>query len=109
MGFATGLGAAAIPAAAGGWVVPSGSSGLPASFGGDSVLTALTPGQTVLPLDERPSAIADRLASKIDGMQAGGDTHIHNNTFNITSFSPKDTVDPVNKALRLGGGRLRTS
>src|SRR5581483_1149234 len=40
-----------IPRAAGGWIVPAAAGGwsLPSSFGSDRVLSALTPGEMVLP------------------------------------------------------------
>lgn len=55
-----------VPAAAGGWA-------LPRNFGTDSILSALTPGETVLPASERPSQISKAL----QGGQAGGDMHLH--------------------------------
>lgn len=91
----------------GGWVVPAaanGSPGLPSSFGQDSVLSALEPDEMVLPKGERPSAIAEEMAAN-----GGGGNHYHGPTYNISvqAFSPKDSVDAINKALRLGGGRIK--
>lgn len=99
-------GGGVVPRARGGWIVPAAANGMPAlpgSFGTDSVLAALTPGETVLPADERPSMIADNLANSMAG------TTVHNHYYQntITALSPKDAVDAVNKAMRLGGGRLR--
>jgi hypothetical protein len=63
-----------IPAAASGWMVPAAAGGwkLPPRFGTDTVPAALTPGETVLPVGERPSMIAKALQGS---MGAGGDTH----------------------------------
>ena len=58
-----------VPAAAGGWA-------LPASFGSDRVMTALTPGETVLPVGEKPSHIAAAVRDAI-GQSGRGDVHMH--------------------------------
>ena len=62
-----------VPAASSGWVVPAASRGfsLPSSFGSDTVLSALTPGETVLPT--KYSGVLDRLA----GGGGTGDVHVH--------------------------------
>ncbi len=96
----------------GGIVVPAAAAGfsLPRNFGTDSVMAALTPGETVLPVGERPSAIAEALAG---GRGAGG------HTFNIApggmildgpSFSRymqregRDAILAVVKRAMLPGG-----
>jgi hypothetical protein len=66
-----------VPAAAGGWVVPAAAGGwqLPASkFGTDSVMTALTPGEMVLP--KHLSEGFQKLFGG-GGGPGGGDLHVH--------------------------------
>lgn len=57
-----------VPAAAGGWALPS-------SFGTDRVMAALTPGETVLPVGERPSQIMQGIRGMLGSLT--GDTHLH--------------------------------
>lgn len=61
-----------------GGIVPSAASGwsLPSSFGSDRVISALTPGETVLPVGERPSQITRNLAGMLERGGAG-DVHLH--------------------------------
>lgn len=67
-----------VPAAAGGWALPS--------FGTDTVPAMLTPGETVLPVGERPSAIANSLRGAM--ANDGGAP-----TFNIHAIDTKSGVD----------------
>lgn len=86
----------AIPAASGGWVVPAAASGwqLSPSFGRDSVLSALSPGETVLPGSEKPSTIADRMASQFDKLAgSGGDTH--HNYFNVSALDGRSVAQLI--------------
>lgn len=76
-----------VPAAAGGWQ-------LPASFGSDRVLSALTPGETVLPRGERPSSIFDRLSAQIDAAAAGGGTTT-TNIFNIRALDGRSVAQLI--------------
>jgi len=61
-------GGGVVPAAAGGW-------SLPRSFGSDSVLSALTPGEMVLP--RHISDWVQRAAGAGGSPGGGGDTHLH--------------------------------
>lgn len=56
-----------VPAAAGGWQLPS-------SFGSDRVLAALTPGEMVLPTSTTNKVLG---AAGAGGSGGGGDTHLH--------------------------------
>jgi hypothetical protein len=94
-----------VPRAERGWHVPAGRGGLPSSFGTDSVLSALTPDEMVLPVGERPSEIADRLSEQIAGI-SGGDTHIHNHFHMLDMRTLRDRapdiINAINKGLRHG-------
>src|SRR5581483_3817321 len=64
-----------IPRAAGGWIVPAAAGGwsLPSSFGSDRVLSALTPGEMVLPT-KISNWVQKAAGASIGG---GGDVHVH--------------------------------